>query len=106
MGAVAVLAHPLLGLEAQKLEGFLEEAASAGLDAMEVYYSEYSEEQTAQAMSLAGRYGLACSGGSDFHGGNKPHISIGAGRGNLAVPYEWFEKLRAIREEKDNTKRG
>ncbi|MBE6758673.1 MAG: PHP domain-containing protein [Ruminococcaceae bacterium] len=98
MGAVSVLAHPLLHLEAHRLEGFLEKASAAGLDAMEVYYSEYDERQTEQALALAGRYGLACSGGSDFHGGNKPHITIGAGKGDLAVPYEWYERLKAIHD--------
>lgn len=96
MGAVSVLAHPLLKLDARRLDGFLAQASSSGLDAMEVYYSEYDERKTAQALQLAERYGLACSGGSDFHAANKPHISMGSGRGDLAVPYEWYEKLKAI----------
>lgn len=100
IGAVSVLAHPLLKLDAQRLDGFISEAAKAGLDGMEVHCSEYDGQQTAQAMQLADRYALAYSGGSDFHGGNKPHISIGSGRGNLAVPYEWYEKLKAISEKR------
>ena len=30
-----------------------------------------------------------------FHGANKPAIDIGTGRGTLAVPYEYLEKLAA-----------
>ena len=85
LGAVAVLAHPLLSLKEQELRPFLEEAKSAGLDGMEVYYSTYSPEETALALRLAAEYGLAHSGGSDFHGGNKPDIQLGSGRGNLCI---------------------
>ncbi len=97
-GAVSVLAHPLLHLDVLQLEGFLEKASAAGLDAMEVYYSEYDEQQTAQALKLAERFGLACSGGSDFHGDNKPHIAIGVGKGNLAIPFGWYRRLKEIRD--------
>ncbi len=33
-------------------------------------------------------------GGSDFHGRNKPHISLGSGTGELDVPYEYLEELK------------
>ena len=39
--------------------------------------------------------GLLESGGSDFHGEAKPHIQLGVGRGNLCVPFEFYEALRA-----------
>jgi len=45
---------------------------------------------------LAERFGLGITGGSDFHGANKPTISLGVGhRGNLCVPDELLEELRA-----------
>jgi hypothetical protein len=48
--------------------------------------------------SLAKRFDLAITGGSDFHGGNKPSISLGTGyRNNLAVPYSVIENLRSLR---------
>ena len=43
---------------------------------------------------LARQTGLQISGGSDFHGKNKPFIDLGSGRGNLKIPYEILEKLR------------
>ena len=43
---------------------------------------------------LAAEYGLKLSGGSDFHGSNKPHIRLGKGKGSLAVPYEFLDGLR------------
>lgn len=94
LGAVAVLAHPFLNLDEAGLREFLPEAAACGLDGMEVAYSKYSPETTALAERIAGEYGLKKSGGSDFHGGNKPDISLGTGRGELAVPLNWLENLR------------
>lgn len=85
LGAVAVLAHPLLSLNEQELRPFLEKAKPAGLDGMEVYYSTYSPEETSLAIRIAADYSLAHSGGSDFHGGNKPDISLGTGKDNLRI---------------------
>ena len=44
---------------------------------------------------LAEEYGLLKTGGSDFHGANKPTISLGVGKGELDVPYAWLERLKA-----------
>ena len=95
LGAVAVLAHPFLNLDESGLRGFLPEAVKAGLDGMETAYSKYSPEATALAQAIAAEFGLKNSGGSDFHGGNKPDISIGTGRGDLAIPMEWLIKLQS-----------
>ena len=92
IGAVAVLAHPFLNLNEKQLREFLEQAEE--LDGMEVYYSKFTEDQTALAEKIAEEFGLVKSGGSDFHGSNKPDISIGTGRGNLAVPLESLEELK------------
>lgn len=95
IGAVAVLAHPFLNLDEQDLRAFLPQAVEQGLDAMEVYYCEFSEEQTALAGQLAEEFGLLPSGGSDFHGANKPDIRMGTGRGNLKIPCTVLEALAA-----------
>ena len=93
MGAVAVLAHPFLNLDEQELREFLEEAVPCGLDGMETLYSTYDEETTALAEKMAAEFGILSSGGSDYHGGNKPHIQMGIGQGNLAIPYERMTAL-------------
>lgn len=98
LGAVAVLAHPFLNLEEDDLRVFLKEAVPAGLDAMEVSYSTYDEETARKAMDIAAEFGILPSGGSDYHGENKPHISMGTGRGNLAIPLQWAEALRELTE--------
>jgi predicted metal-dependent phosphoesterase TrpH len=94
MGAVAVLAHPFLSLDEADLRAFLPQAVEAGLDAMEVAYSKYSPETTAAAFAVADAFGLRYSGGSDFHGGNKPDIALGSGRGDLKVPLAWLQSLK------------
>lgn len=93
LGAVAVLAHPFLNLDETLLRAFLPEAVEAGLDGMETAYAKYSPETTAMAMAIAAEFGLKNSGGSDFHGSNKPDIAIGKGRGDLAIPHEWLTDL-------------
>ena len=93
IGAVAVLAHPFLNLDESQLREFLPRAVENGLDAMEVYYPEFNEEQTALAGRIAAEFGLLISGGSDFHGANKPDIQLGTGRNNLRIPYKLLEKL-------------
>ena len=94
IGAVAVLAHPFLNLDEAGLRAFLPQAVSAGLSGMEVAYSKYSPQTTAIAHTVAAEFGLCCSGGSDFHGGNKPDIALGTGRGDLAVPMAWLAALK------------
>ena len=72
----------------------MREAVRAGLVGMECRYSTYDEATAAAATALAAQHGLLPSGGSDFHGDNKSDIALGRGRGDLAVPYDWYEALR------------
>ena len=85
LGAVAVLAHPFLNLKEAQLREFLAQAVPCGLDAMETRYSTYDEETTVLAETIANEFGILHSGGSDYHGGNKPHIQLGIGQGNLTI---------------------
>ena len=93
MGSVAVLAHPFLNLKEPDLRVFLEKAVPYGLDGMETIYSTFDEELTCKAKAIAAEFHLKESGGSDFHGSNKPDISIGIGRGNLAIDLELLHAL-------------
>ena len=92
-GATAVMAHPFLNLSLEELKVFLPEAKEAGMDAIETLYTEFDEETTKTAIALAEQYGLKQSGGSDFHGAAKPDIFLGTGRGNLNIPYSFYEDL-------------
>ena len=94
IGAVAVLAHPFLNLEEEALRRFLPEAVAAGLDGMEVLYPLFDEQQTCALNAMAAEFGLLPSGGSDFHGANKPHIQLGLGQGDLRVPELYQRALK------------
>ncbi len=94
IGAVSVLAHPFLKLSKSELLAFLPKAKDVGLNAIECAYSLNNELITSVSEQIAEDFGLLKSGGSDFHGLHKPDISIGIGKGNLQVPYEWYLKLK------------
>ena len=94
IGAVAVLAHPFLNLEEDELRVFLAEAVKYGLDGMETLYSAYDAETTEKAKEIAAEFGIKQSGGSDFHGGRKPGVAMGTGKGDLAIPTELVALLR------------
>lgn len=94
LGAVSALAHPYLNLKQEALVPLLEQAVGHGMTGMEVYYSTYDEATTALALDTAAAFGLRPTGGSDFHGTNKPNIRLGEGRGGLRVPSRWLEELR------------
>ena len=95
LGAVAVLAHPLLTLKPEAVPPLLEELVPLGLDGMETNYVSYDAQTTKLACEIADGFGLKHSGGSDFHGDAKPDIRLGMGRGDLVVPAELVEGLRS-----------
>ena len=97
IGAVPVLAHPFLNLDENSLAALLPAAKDAGLAGMECYYPSYDEKTTALSLQLVEQFGLLPSGGSDFHGTNKPHIRLGVGTGNLQIPYDWYTALKKAR---------
>ena len=73
----------------------VKELAAAGLQAIEVFHSDHSFENASYYQSRADRHGLAITGGSDFHGANKPSIELGTGyRNNLRVPDAVLTTLR------------
>ena len=97
--AVPVLAHPFLNLKTEAvLRECLQEAVPKGLVGMETMYSSYSPETEAAARRIAREFGLLESGGSDFHGDTKPHIRLGCGKGNLAVPAAFADALKNSRK--------
>ncbi len=94
-GGVAFLAHPhLVKLPDDELENFLVELKSYGLDGLEGYYTDYDEAMQNKFQAMAKKHGLEISGGTDFHAAMKPHIAIGKGTGNMAIPYSVLENIK------------
>lgn len=94
-GGTAILAHPLLyGLSNTNLQKMIDELKPAGLDGLEAIYSTYTTGEEQQMKRLARENGLLISGGSDFHGSNKPDIALGRGRGHLYIPYSVLTDIK------------
>lgn len=98
-GGIAVLAHPMLyRFSEEELDELVGVLKKAGLLGIEAIYSTHSQHDESIMRRLAKRHGLLISGGSDFHGANKPTIDLGNGRGNLRIPDEILDNLRSRRE--------
>ncbi len=95
-GGVPVLAHPFqYKRDDAGLREIIEHCMEHGLGGIECRYSGYDADKVAYLEALAEEYHLVKTGGSDFHGDNKPHIALGRGiEGKLDVPYEFLERLR------------
>lgn len=93
-GGVPILAHPIhYKFTESELRKMVSEFKKNGLVGIEVKYSNHSAQDDAFVSRLSKEFDLLPSGGSDFHGKNKPDIDLGTGRGNLNIPYEYLEKL-------------
>lgn len=93
-GGIASLAHPIRVRE--DVPAILPGLCAAGLNAIEVYHSDHDEATTQAYLDLARQHGLAVTGGSDFHGTVKPEVRLGVGEGNLAIPRQVLDDLRAV----------
>ena len=77
-GGIAVMAHPYqTKLEGRDLEHLVKKLVSYGLDGIEVFYSQHTPLMIREYMGFASQYNLIATGGSDFHGANKPQIPLG-----------------------------
>ncbi len=65
------------------------------LDGIECYYARYDEDQTQFFLNLAKDLGLLISGGSDYHGDNKPDIKLGSVYQGMPLPASILDPLRA-----------
>lgn len=94
-GGLPILAHPILyRMSDARLDALTADLKSAGLVGIEAIYSTYSSSEERQIRRLAEKHDLLISGGSDFHGSNKPNIDLGTGLGKLFVPDEVLANLK------------
>lgn len=105
-GGIAVMAHPILIQRHTDLplETLVRVLVNSGIEGMEVYYPGQSSEETRFFESLAERFGLIMTGGSDFHGDINPEIQMGSGyKGDLNLSPKIFDDLKAaISSKKEN----
>lgn len=94
-GGIPVLAHPLLyKMSVTELHELLSETKQYGLRGIEALYSRNRGNDEAFVRKLAHDFNLFITGGTDFHGANKPDLEIGKGEGNLRVPVMLLENLK------------
>jgi hypothetical protein len=104
-GGMASLAHPIrLPQSGADLERMVEQLIEVGLEGIEVFHSEHSPTDCAEFAAIARRFGLVPTGGTDYHGDNKPGIRLGSGiDGNVRLPYRFLEEMRDISAGKRQT---
>ena len=96
VGGISVLAHPAtIYLKEDQLKGLVKGLAELGLGGIEAYYAEHHPENMARFKRWAAEMGLVCTGGTDYHGGNTPDLKLGTGFGQLRVPDEALDLLKA-----------
>ncbi|MGL5677060.1 MAG: PHP domain-containing protein [Cellulosilyticaceae bacterium] len=94
-GGVAVLAHPgIYKFCKGNMKELILELKAHCIDGVEVIYPKHAPETIAMLTKFCKEQDLAITGGSDFHGANKPETQIGKGLGVTAVPYHLIQKLR------------
>lgn len=97
-GAFVALAHPFqYKFGDKKTEELIAHMADLGMKGLEVYHSSNNKLESMKLQEMAVRHHLLPIGGSDFHGGNKPDISIGTGRGGLRVSSLLLEDIKRER---------
>jgi predicted metal-dependent phosphoesterase TrpH len=96
-GGLPVLAHPysLREDDPARLQAIVAELKEYGLKGIEAYYPVHTDQQTAVYLNVAARLDLAATGGTDFHGSNRPEIELGAFPGGRTLPYSILEDLKA-----------
>jgi len=97
-GGIPSLAHPIrLNRFGNDEEDLIRQMAKMGLQAIEAWHADHTPRHRDRYEFLAQRYRLAVTGGSDFHGDNKPGVELGTGKGkNVAVPRKVLERLRSL----------
>lgn len=98
-GGLAFFAHPVLcHMNHDRLRFFVRDLKEAGLTGMEAVYSMNSPGDERNMKKLAQEFDLLISGGSDFHGENKPYIHLGTGKGNLKISDSILDAIKTEKE--------
>ena len=87
-GGLAVIAHPGMVSEIWNFPAWKE----AGLDGIEVFYPAHSFALRQELLALARKYGLFCTGGSDYHGPKGGRIASPG----MDIPQTHYDRLYQV----------
>lgn len=76
----------LKGYNNRELNTILQHLKSLGLDGMEAFYPDFTKEDYLKVQAILDNYDFLSCGGSDYHGSNRPSVSLGIGEGTMVVP--------------------
>lgn len=94
-GGIPILAHPpLYHMGNDRLDALTASLKEEGLMGIEAFYSTYTNQDIRDMRRLAVKYDLLLSGGSDFHGENKPGLDLGCGYGKLFIPEDVLDNIK------------
>ena len=94
-GGLVSLAHPfqLRRQTFAQLEAMVRELAEMGMEGLETLHGSHDLEMVHRLTRLTDRLELIATGGSDFHGANKPWIRIGQSANRAAVPRAFYDAI-------------
>lgn len=100
-GGIPILAHPSYGsgdefISGDEMEDRLKRLIEMGVQGVEGYYSRFTPKIQAEILSLAEKYDLYITAGSDYHGRNK---TVRVGQTNLEDALQAQKGLRRFLEE-------
>ena len=87
-GGISSLAHPIrLGCSSNpdRELALFDRLRNLGLDALEVWHTDHKPALVKRYAAYAERYGMLMTGGSDYHGDNKPNARLGGVMAPLAA---------------------
>ena len=93
---ISSLAHPVrLGLASNpdKEAALFDRIRAIGLDALEVWHTDHVPALIKRYGTYAERHGMLMTGGSDYHGDNKPNARLGG----VMAPYTLLEAMNSRR---------
>jgi predicted metal-dependent phosphoesterase TrpH len=100
-GGVAVIAHPLASQRGRTIKiDLMEQLVEAGLDGIEIYHRDHSDDEKVQLLQIAKENDLIVTGSSDYHGTGKQN--------QLAEftthPQQWGALLSRVRPDNQKTR--
>jgi predicted metal-dependent phosphoesterase TrpH len=97
-GGLAALAHPFTAVGYKALIARLK---PTGLAAIEAYYNGYNEDDIAMLVSIAKKYDLVPTGGSDYHGLEE---NAETSLGGVDIPYDTVKQLTELAQSRSKVR--